>query len=86
MENLIPDIDINELKFKNFFNLILTEIRESILNEDNDDKIESLLNLIHNIILIEKQILRMTNEIRQYVNKINDYIKEAKDLENNFLA
>lgn len=86
MENLIPDIDINELKFKNFFNLIISEIRESILNEDNDDKIESLLNLIHNIILIEKQIFNMTNEIRQYVNKINDYIKEAKDLENNFLA
>lgn len=82
MNNLIPDIDINEENIKTFFKTIINEIHDICLQDNNDDKIDSQINLLHNLIIIEKQINESIKNIRNEVFKINNFIVEAKNLEN----
>lgn len=82
MNNLIPDIDINEVYIKTFFKNIINEIHDICLNDDNDDKIDSQIYLLHNLIIIEKQINNSIKNIRNEIFRISNFIDEAKNLEN----
>lgn len=71
MNNLIPDIDINEENIKTFFKTIINEIHDICLQDNNDDKIDSQINLLHRV-SGQKKILG-----QKHLNFYFSYIEET---------
>lgn len=72
-------IDFREIEsvFEELFDLV----HKKCLNEDNYDRIESNLNLLQNLIVLEKEINHEIECVKKKALRINKLLEEVENIE-----
>lgn len=71
---------IDFVKIKQLFEDVFDRIHKESIKEDNFDKIDSYLNIIQNLIVIEKEINNNIDAVKQLSSKINDNLEDVKKI------
>lgn len=75
----MKDLDFQKDEIKKYFEKVFIDMHEACINDDNDDRIDYSINFLHNMIVLEKQIL---NEFNEAITKLRNIIKYSEEAEN----
>ena len=76
----MKDLDFQKDEIKRYFEKVFIDMHEACINDDNDDRIDYSINFLHNMIVLEKQILHEFEEAHKKIENIIKYTEEADNL------